>query len=131
MLFMCEIDNAAYYVGLVESVRVRMEHVGRCHLTKRQAAEVWYGKAVAMTMIPWGLLLPLPLIQTGNQYLWLACVPFPFLAYVGVALVETFGPGQEPTTGVGEVCKRVGGVFGRWFGGLLGFIIFYRIGAAG
>ncbi len=129
MLFMCEIDNAAYYIGLVEAVRVRMDHVGRCHLTERQAADVWYGKAATISMLPWGLLLPLPLIQTGEQKLWIVCLPIPFLTYVMIAVAEAFGPGKEPVAGAGEACKRVGAIFGRWFAGLIGFGIFVGLAA--
>jgi hypothetical protein len=86
---MCEIDNAAYYIGLVESVRVRMDHVGRVHLTERQADDLWFGKAVAISMLPWALLLPMPLIAAGGQFTWIGSLPIPFLIFAAVSTFKS------------------------------------------
>lgn len=79
-------------------------------------------------MLPWELLLPgcrcLSYRRAGEQKLWVACLPIPFLTYVVVAILEALGLGQQPIAGAGEACKRASGMFGRWFAGLIGFGIF-------
>ena len=78
---MCELDNLAYAIGLVESVRVRAEYAGRCHLNELQAAELWWSKAVFMFVVPVGLLVPMPIIALGNQALYIvALFPIPFVS---------------------------------------------------
>ena len=54
-------------IGLVESVRVRAEYAGRCHLNKLQAAELWWSKAVFMFVVPVGLLVPMR-GELGSQH---------------------------------------------------------------
>ena len=78
---MCELDNLAYAIGLVESVRVRAEYAGRCHLNELQAAELWWSKAVFMFVVPVGLLVPMPIIALESQGLFIvALLPIPFVS---------------------------------------------------
>ena len=48
LLFLVDVDNMAYAVGLRESARASVEAKGRVELTERQADQVWFVKRLVM-----------------------------------------------------------------------------------
>ena len=85
-------DNLAYEIGLKESVRVRVEYAGRCHLTEVQASELWWTKVTFLATIPLGLLVPMPIIALGKQVAYgvgLFVIPFVRLCMPLPATINT------------------------------------------
>ena len=123
VLFMCEIDNLAYFVGLVESVRARVEHAGRCDLTPMQAKDLWFSKAVHLLSIPVTLVAPLPFIATGDQGLYAIGMAIPFFGYLFAGVLEVCGHDSfsKQVEGATEhsTCSRTCGVVRSWFLGLV------------
>eukprot|EP01043_Picozoa_sp_COSAG02_P050279 COSAG02_NODE_5151_length_4588_cov_2.905324_3_plen_106_part_00 len=52
ILFMCEIDNFCYAVGLSERVRSRVESLGHIELSTEDAATLVRMKATHLTVLP-------------------------------------------------------------------------------
>ena len=71
LLFIVDVDNMAYAVGLKESARARIEVHGRVELTEPQAAQIWHVKRLVMYVMPVGLVLPLTFfMQLMNGVGW-------------------------------------------------------------
>eukprot|EP01052_Picozoa_sp_SAG31_P043675 SAG31_NODE_7352_length_1712_cov_1.132052_3_plen_99_part_01 len=86
--------SSAYMVGLVESIRARVENAGRCELSLDQKAQLWWSKAVHIAAIPVSLTAPLPLIGTGSQALYGAGMSIPFVGYCLAGRIDAVGPGS-------------------------------------
>ena len=72
-------------MGLIESVRVRVEYAGRCHLTEIQASQLWWSKVVFAIMVPVSLLVPMPIMTLGQQFPYLfAQFGIPFVRHATV-----------------------------------------------
>lgn len=85
LLFIVDIDNMAYHVGMKESMRARVELYGRVDLTPAQAEMLWYVKRLVMYSMPVALVLPLPFfLQLMNGPGWASVM----LPYFGMAVAE-------------------------------------------
>ena len=51
LLFIVDIDNMAYQIGMQEKVRARIEYAGRVELTEPQAEQLWWVKRVTMVSV--------------------------------------------------------------------------------
>jgi hypothetical protein len=102
ILFLCEVDNAAYAMGLGDRVRARVEHVGRVELGGLEAAALVRTKVAhigAITMYGLGMVW----LQNRMLGVALAYVPF-WIGGVAEALVVTSGGADTAK----RVCKVTG-----------------------
>ena len=100
-MFLCEVDNIAFTLGLSERVRRRVETAGRVDLSDDEAESLAHMKVVhislIMVFVPAGLLVAH--VTASFAGCWVAMGPI----WLG-GVVEAFMP--EAT--VGETAQRVG-----------------------
>jgi hypothetical protein len=123
ILFLCEVDNAAYMIGLVEAIRSRVEYAGRIALSADQSAELWWMKACYLIGVPLALALPLPLMATNKQMYFISSNLIPFLVYLMIGIADELGPPGGGATPLGRSCIRAIQVVGFWFAGIVGFVV--------
>jgi hypothetical protein len=109
-----QIDNAAYWVGLSERVRTRVEEFGRVELRDTEAAALVRSKVVHMALLPAAVLAG---VRSGEGNIaWLAA----FLAFwLGGVAEEVTTPGA----GAAEKAKGVGRATGVVVLGMAGSTI--------
>ena len=88
-------DNFAYASALPENIRARVEAAGRCDLSGPHQKALTWSKVVMLLSVPAAIMLPLPLMGTGVQSLFLLANVVPFLAYLISVYLMEFGPGSR------------------------------------
>jgi hypothetical protein len=121
LLFVAEIDNLAFHIGMPEQTRAYIEVAGRVRLSELQATELWWSKKVFATMMPIALIAPLPWVahatKGGVAFGWICAA----VVYIGIGLVEELGGPDDGTTGNNNVVGRVARTLGKVLLGLICF----------
>lgn len=132
MLFLCEIDNLAYAVFLPERLHARVEDEGRVELEEVEAVALMRSKATHVAMLV--LVVPCAVAVGGGtaagsggngggrNSLDLGLF-LPVFAFWVAGAAEA----AMSAVGVGEACKQVGMVTGRWLLGVVAFFALYII----
>jgi hypothetical protein len=112
ILFLCEVDNIAFSLGLGEQVRRRMEAAGRVELVGDEAAILARTKAVHIGLIM--VFLPASLFVAHITASFGGCIVAMAPVWLG-AIAEAFAhtaPGGETARRVGETMLQAAmGVF--------------------
>ena len=111
VLFMCEIDNVAYSVGLSERVKTRIEQFGRVELGADEVARLVWSKATHVGLI---VLAVLASVSSRSYGLTFA---FSYFAFWIGAVVEAVGPGCLKEGTAATVAQTTGSC-------LLGIVMF-------
>jgi hypothetical protein len=101
ILFLCEVDNIAFMLGLSERVRRRVETAGRVDLGDKEADALARTKVVHIGLIM--VCVPASLWAAHFTASFGACFVAVAAIWIG-GLVEAFVPGATP----GETARRVG-----------------------
>jgi hypothetical protein len=129
VLFLCEIDNIAYVMGLSERVRARVEHMGRAELADVEAAALVRTKTVHVGLIVAAVVVAVwvggtggPNVYQGNvkkMLMWkfMALCTLPFAPFTIGGAAEAFAPGASNL----QTAARVGKALGA---SMLGFVAF-------
>ena len=121
VLFLCEIDNLAYAIGLGEKLRARVEVDGRVELGEVEADALALSKIVHVCVL--GVVVPCGVFASvRGGALANAVVLFflPFFAFWLAGVVEVVAG----VAGVAEACKEVGRVTGQC---LLGYVVYVAL----
>eukprot|EP01043_Picozoa_sp_COSAG02_P060413 COSAG02_NODE_7889_length_2803_cov_28.147189_4_plen_136_part_00 len=117
VLFLCEIDNLAYAIGLGEKLRARVDTEGRVELGEAEADALILSKTVHVCV----LVAVVPCIVwaggRGDTVGLLVAYTLSVLVFWLAGAVEAVAD----ATGAAEACKEVGRVTGWWLLGLVGF----------
>jgi hypothetical protein len=114
VLFLCEVDNLAYAIGLNEKVRAQLEVKGRIELSEVEADSLARSKLVHMCVL--GVAIPYAVWVGGESQLEVGII---FLALYLAGVVEAV----VDVDGVVNACKKVGILTGRWLLGLVGYFV--------
>lgn len=99
VLFLCEVDNVAFAVGLSERVRTRVETAGHVELDDSEASTLARTKLVHASLIVIGVIAAVG-SKAGINASFLPLIPF----WVGEA-VELIVPGESLRWNCGRVGK--------------------------
>ena len=119
ILFMVEIDNIAYSIGLSERARSNFELLGRIKLEDAEAAALVKSKATHVSLIVATVLLAVWAARTSysnDMPLSVGLIVAPVVAFWLAGVIESIEPGVEGA----EVCKRIGKVTLSWVLGVIG-----------
>ena len=125
MLFLCDIDNVAFQLGLSEKLRSRVESAGRITLTEDNITAIARSKAVHAALIVicvlgWVLLCGEMATNGGFGLHLITGIPFlPFA--IGGIVDATMLP--EASTGAAKL-RGVGAAVAQW---LLGWVVYVMI----
>ena len=100
ILFLCEVDNIAYSVGLSENVRARVENAGRVELDDVQTAALSKTKALHIGLLV--VCVPASVWLAHATATFGACALAALPLWVG-GLAEAVVPGADPAA----TCKRL------------------------
>lgn len=143
ILFMCEVDNVAYTIGLSERVRTRYEQRGRVELTTTEATAMVRSKVAHVSLIVFAVLLTVestsfiggenPLIASTLLVFLLGGMVEAFVPDTAAEVDVAFEAHESASSGLGALatCQRIGMVFGSWFCGLICIGILSFLGEKG
>ena len=122
-LFLCEIDNIAYSIGLSERLRAKVEELGRVTLGDAEASALVQTKAVHVFMLVTTTIAAV--VWAGfpvNQLLT-------FFAFLVGGVAEVFMDGAAAT--VAAKAKAVAKVCGTWLIGMVCAFVCLLIASSG
>jgi hypothetical protein len=105
VLFLCEVDNAAYAYGIGEKVKGRVERIGHIHLTAAEEAGLTVNKTahiVIVVVIVVGSVASIGGLG-GSRSAFDVLLTYPFVAFWLGGLVASYQPGKT----FGEVAKTM------------------------
>lgn len=123
ILFMVEIDNVAYSIGLSERIRSNFEQHGRIKLEDADAVALVKSKATHVSLIVISVLVAVRAAKTSYSNdlpLSVALIVSPVLAFWLAGVIDSV----EPGVGASEMCKRVAIVSLSWVAGVMGIGFF-------
>lgn len=127
------LPHVFYRMGLffTPPTRKRLNRDGASALTAAHVEELRWSKMVLLLALPIGVVLPLPLIATGVQSLFLFAQVQPFIWYLFALIACGYGPqfkdaaSADPKAKTLTCCKIVG----KLLGGAVLMIVFMGIAA--
>jgi hypothetical protein len=120
MLFLCEIDNMAYAIGLGDKLRARVEVEGRVELGEVEVDALMLSKTVHVCVLIMAIPSAVWLGGSGDfQSINLGDLAYLAFWFAGVVEAVTLADGAV------EACKEVGMVTGRFLLGLVLFLSLY------
>ena len=120
ILFLCEIDNITYSVGLSERARSQVEELGRVELGDGEASALVRSKLVHAALVVAAVLTAVGFEhEPDGRFTCVNAFPF-FLAFWAGGVAAAFAPGVAPV----QVCKDVGKAVASCLLGFSGFAFF-------
>lgn len=125
VLFMCEVDNICYNVGLGERVRARVEEAGRVELTDKEATSLMRSKVFHASVIM--LMIVFQVWVAGNALTYTkaasqaSALLLPRLVFWIGAVFEA----AELKQGAPQTLRRVGEATGAMILGFIAFLILF------
>jgi hypothetical protein len=122
VLFLCEIDNLVYAIGMGEKLRARVETDGRVELGEGEANALMLSKlqhvCVLVLAVPCGVWVG---GNGGNYSVSVVGRYLPIFAFWLAGAMEAIADAD----GAARACKKVAKVTGRWLLGSGGFFVLY------
>lgn len=114
MLFVCEVDNLSYSIGLKENLRNRIEGAGRIELASTEQDALMRLKLVHIPTIMGGMIATLVLFAEEKHYGSGVMLPS-FLASLAGGLAEAILEWiYTPDVTITQFIVKISKVFGSW-----------------